>query len=89
VAADCDRQAHGFNSKPAQDECDPPRGVRKEQDGGNGQKKSGWHNQQSGIFHDSSLTWYCMTGWRFCRQRYLELMDDRSPDNCPQRMKGI
>ena len=44
-------QSHGFDRQSAKDKRSPRSRRGKQQDRGNGEKESGWHDQQSGVFH--------------------------------------
>jgi hypothetical protein len=51
VTANRNHQAHGFNRESAHNECSALYGSRKEKHCRDRKKESGWHHQQSGIFH--------------------------------------
>jgi hypothetical protein len=51
VATYGDGQAHSFNGQTAEDKGGARRGRGKQDDCGDAEQKTGWHNQQSGVFH--------------------------------------
>jgi hypothetical protein len=57
VSAGSDDQAERFNRQAAKDEGSAGGGVRcgEEHQRGDREKETGWHDQQSGEFHDRSL----------------------------------
>jgi hypothetical protein len=62
VSANGDAEAERFNGYAADDEDGALRRAGKEHQRSGGEKKSGWHDQQSGIFHPISLTRPCAGG---------------------------
>ena len=52
VATYGDGEAHGFDGDTAHDKGGSRRGIREKNHGSDGQEKSSWHDQQTGIFHD-------------------------------------
>jgi hypothetical protein len=65
VSAHGDRQPEALDGQAAERKDAAPGGVRKQDESGDGEKESGWHDQQPGIFHGFSF--------RFCAA-----MDDRA-----------
>jgi hypothetical protein len=55
VAAHGYGEAEGFNAEPAEHEDGAGQGSGKEEERGDGENESGWHDQQSGVFHGLSL----------------------------------
>jgi len=56
VAAHGDDESEGLNGEAAEHESCALGGCGKEHERGYGEKESGWHNQQSGVFHGRSLS---------------------------------
>jgi hypothetical protein len=69
------RQSEALDGQPAEGEDAAPDGVRKQDESGYGEKESGWHDQQPGIFHGFSF--------RFCAS-----MDGR-PVDVPWLRRGL
>jgi hypothetical protein len=76
VTAHCYGEAHGFDSKSAENEGGALGGDGKQEDCRNREEESGGHDQQSCVFHDLFLS------------GIDSLMKARLPDICPQREKG-
>jgi hypothetical protein len=55
VTPDGDSQAHHFHGQAAQDKGSARRLVGEQHDRCEGEKESGWHHQQTGVFHGPFL----------------------------------
>jgi hypothetical protein len=55
MSTHCDNQAHCLDGQTANDKSTAPRGVRKQDQGSESEKESGWHHQQSGVLHGLSF----------------------------------
>jgi hypothetical protein len=64
VPAHCDNQSQELNCQTADDESRPRDWVGKEHQRGHCEKESGWHDQQSSVFHVRSFLSYSVTGAR-------------------------
>jgi hypothetical protein len=55
VSADSYRQSQSLDRQAAEDEGRSRHGGGKQDQRGDGEKESGWHGQQSGVFHRLSF----------------------------------
>jgi len=56
MTANRDGEAEGFDGEAAENEGRPWDRSGEQHDGGYGEKESGWHDEQSRVFHDLSLS---------------------------------
>jgi hypothetical protein len=56
VAAHGDNESEALDGQAAEHKGRPLHGIGKEHERGDGKKESGWHDQQSGVFHLRSLS---------------------------------
>jgi hypothetical protein len=78
VPAHGDTEAHSLDSQAADDKRCARQRIRKKNEGGEDQKKTRWHGQQSGVLHDRSFP----SGWSpqvQRRQGLLSKPDEETP----------